>query len=278
MTLGSLHYITCCNQPENQSVVEYSRAQCGLTQVPTDIPPTVQKVYLHFNNITKIDKGAFSYLTRCTFLNVQNNELTHLRRGMFDGLQALEGLVLSSNHIETIKARTFLHLKSCTHLWLKENRLTHIRSDMFKGLQSLNKLILSQNTIFKIQPGSFADLILLNALILSKNRLKTLEGNVFRSPHQTNLYLEINGNPFLCDCRMCWIKQGQREEWLSVHYTGNNGSELYKPECVNYPGVDWDDISLTCPEVGKQYMLYNINFGFFSLAIFEWFNLLLLHY
>ena len=57
---------------------------------------------------------------------------------------------------------------------------------------------------------------------------------------------------------MCWIKQGEREEWLSVHDTLQNGTEIDKPECVNYPGVDWDDISLTYAEVGKQYMPYNI--------------------
>ena len=258
MTLGFLYYVTCSNQPGNQSLVEYKRAQCGLTQVPKDIPPTAKKVYLHLNKIKTINKGAFSYLTHCTFLNLQNNELTHLRRGMFDGLQALEQLVLSSNSIETIEKGSFLHLTSCTWLSLNENKLTHIQSDMFKGLQSLNKLMLSQNNVSKIEPGTFTDLTQLKALLLSKNYLVTLDRSVFRSPHQTSLYLKINDNPLLCDCRVCWIKQGEQDEWLSVHDTLTNGTEVDKPECVNYPGIDWHNISLTCSEVGKRYMMCNI--------------------
>ena len=268
MTLGFLHYIFC-DQPENSSFVQnfaddkkvvqrseddkYDKKHCGLTQVPTDIPPKTKEVLLFFNDINEIPYGAFSHLTQCTFLSLQNNKLTHLASGMFDGLQALQVLVLSSNYIADIKTRTFLHLTSCNWLSLKENRLIAIRSNMFVGLQSLKKLVLSQNIIFNIDPGSFVNLIKLSTLLLSKNYLTTLDRNVFRSLNLTSLYLKINDNPLLCDSRLCWIKQGEREEWLLIHDTDRNGTELYKPQCVNYPGVDWDDISLTCPAVGKRH-------------------------
>ena len=268
MTLGFLHYIFC-DQPENSSFIQsftndkkvvqrseddkYDKKHCGLTQVPTDIPPTAKEVSLYFNDINEIPYGAFSHLTQCTFLSLQNNKLSHLASGMFDGLRALQVLVLSSNYIAKIETETFLHLTSCTWLSLKENRLITIRSNMFVGLQSLKKLILSQNIIFKIEPGSFANLIQLSTLLLSKNYLTTLDRKVFSSLNLTSLYLKINGNPLLCDSKLCWIKQGEREEWLLIHDTDINGTELYKPQCVNYPGVDWDDISLTCPAVGKRH-------------------------
>ena len=268
MTLGFLHYIFC-NQPENSSFIQsftndkkvvqrseddkYDKKLFGLIQVPTDIPPMAKEVLLFFNDINEIPYGAFSHLTQCTFLSLQNNKLTHLASGMFDGLRALQVLVLSSNYIAKIEMGTFLHLTSCTWLSLKENRLIVIRSNMFVGLQSLKKLILSQNIIFNIEPGSFANLIKLSTLLLSKNYLTTLDRKVFRSLNLTSLYLKINGNPLLCDSRLCWIKQGEREEWLLIHNTDINRTELYKPECVNYPGVDWDDIRLVCPAVGKQH-------------------------
>ena len=268
MTLGFLHSVSC-NQPENSSFVQnfeddkkvvqrsedykYDKKHFGLIQVPTDIPPKAKEVLLYFNDINEIPYGAFSHLTQCTFLSLQNNKLTHLASGMFDGLQALQVLVLSSNYIGDIKTGTFLLLTSCTWLSLKENRLIAIRSHMFFGLLSLKKLVLSQNIIFNIDPGSFLNLIKLSTLLLSKNYLTTLDRKVFHSLNLTSLFMKINGNPLLCDSRLCWIKQGEREEWLLIHNMDINGMELYKPQCVNYPGVDWDDISLTCPVVGKQH-------------------------
>ena len=60
MTLGFLHYTTC-DHPENSSFIQsfeddrkvvqrtaddkYGKTRCGLTQVPTDIPPKSKKVF-----------------------------------------------------------------------------------------------------------------------------------------------------------------------------------------------------------------------------------------
>ena len=130
MTLGFLHYIFC-DQPENSSFIQsfaddkkvvqrsedykYDKTHCGLTQVPTDIPLKTKRVLLFINNINEIPYGAFSHLTQCTFLSLQNNKLTHLASGMFDGLQALQVLVLSSNYIADIKTGTFLEKSKSRH-------------------------------------------------------------------------------------------------------------------------------------------------------------------
>ena len=165
MTFAFLQYVTCFKQSKESSFVQsfedvkrtmdntYDRAKSGLTHIPRDIPPKAKYVYLYLNNIKKIPNRAFSHLQQCKILSLQNNKLSQLKRGMLEGLQALQQLVLSSNYIRTIEARAFLHLTSCTWLSLKENRLTYIRSDIFEGLESLNTLILSQNIIFKIEPG-----------------------------------------------------------------------------------------------------------------------------
>ena len=41
----------------------------------------------------------------------------------------------------------------------------------------------------------------------------------------------------------------------------DNGEFVWgKPKCVNYPGVDWDDLTLTCTESGALSFRFHSDF------------------
>ena len=60
------------------------------------------------------------------------------------------------------------------------------------------------------------------------------------------LRLKLHNNPFTCDERMQWIKDGEANGWLRV--AGVWGSKIF---CENFPGVDWDDVHL--PKYNSRY-------------------------
>ena len=57
---------------------------------------------------------------------------------------------------------------------------------------------------------------------------------------KTRLILLLDGNPFDCDFRLCWIKKGQEEGWIEFL------TDDWEPDCVNYPDEAWTDVDLDC--------------------------------
>ena len=172
------------------------------------------------------------------------NRLTHIRTSMFQGLRLLKDLDLRSNKISDIDPGAFLSLQQCTDLWLPYNKLTCLRAGTFKGLVSLDLLDLHSNQISFIEDETFSHLPLIRVLYLSNNRLVTLMGEQWVIQSQ-NLFLVLSGNPLQCNSRICWIKQAERDgrvKWKK---------SCHKPECVNYSGVHWDDVTLACDTSGK---------------------------
>ena len=159
---------------------------------------------------------------------------------MFEGLLSLQKLSLSDNNITDIESGSFSPLTKCIQLWLKNNKLTQFRMGMFAGLDSLEALILTKHLIYDIEDGSFANLKQLRRLFVNENKLRFLDKNTFEIPFQTNLTLLIERNSLQCNWRMCWIKHGEQERWITLTL-----GTYVKPSCLNYPGIHWNEIDFT---------------------------------
>ena len=75
------------------------------------------------------------------------------------------------------------------------------------------------------------------------------------------LHLSLDGNPLHCDERMTWIKIGQEEGWIEFD------DSYSPPECENYPGVPWNNITLPGNTSGKTSGLFlsQIDLFYFTL-------------
>ena len=70
---------------EYTAIYEYYNNDCGLTEIPTDIPSGAYQVWLDGNQIANIEARALSHLAHCTFLVLDRNKLTNIRVDMWDG-------------------------------------------------------------------------------------------------------------------------------------------------------------------------------------------------
>ena len=188
---------------------------------------------------------------------------------MFIGLDSLQELTLSSNQIASIEARSFNGLSNLETLWLDSNNLAELRYDMFLRLDKLRRIALNMNNISSVNGGVFTGLLNLKILDLDDNSIAELRSDSFRgidtltqiwlfnnklSTFESSVFtglprplqLTLGRNPDLqCDTRLCWLKEGEKEGWITWISFQNRPLE---PECSD--GTQWKNLNLDCPDEG----------------------------
>ena len=69
---------------------------------------------------------------------------------------------------------------------------------------------------------------------------------------RTRQILLLDGNPFTCDFRLCWIQRGQEEGWIEFL------TDDWEPDCVNYPDEAWSNVDLDCEVADELAVAMNI--------------------
>ena len=128
-----------------------------------------------------------------------------------------------------------MHLNKCRILFLDNNKLGNIQPGMFDGLSALEKLSLTRSNIVAIESGSFKSLENINELYLNENHLTTLRKDLFVSIPLKSRYLGLGYNPLHCDRRICWLRQGEEDNWIFFYWSSDY------PECAN--GDDWAEVN-----------------------------------
>lgn len=78
--------------------------------------------------------------------------------------------------------------------------------DAFDGVENLEMLELSNNQALKhIDTNVFNNLYSLSSLILSNNSFESLEIDLITKYKKFDLYLDVRGNPFNCNCSLEWL-------------------------------------------------------------------------
>lgn len=164
----------------------------------------VKRLELSNNALVYISKGLFDSLNNLRYLNLANNPLTNLAAGTFRGLYKLEELNLSGNKLKQLTYGLFHFSPRIIHLTLDNTYIDVIHNTELLGLKDLQSLRIRNNTLLKeIEPYVLVDTPFIKHLDIRGNNLVFLPLSLSNLTHLQ--YLNIERNPWGCDCRMVWF-------------------------------------------------------------------------
>ncbi|XP_060077983.1 insulin-like growth factor-binding protein complex acid labile subunit [Ylistrum balloti] len=191
-----------------------------LYDIPTGIPPTVERLYLSHNYIDTINSSRFGFLPNLKELYLQNNKIIKLQQYAFHGENTprMSTLKLDNNVISSLEKWSFYNLTNLGSLYLENNYIKMIDENAFFGCTSVtfvgldsNKLerIPSLGTLLGLQslyipanviknatfPVEYRNLTQLKNIGLSNNKVTTLENRTFEALNTTSVVkLELSRN------------------------------------------------------------------------------------
>ncbi|XP_038077299.1 uncharacterized protein LOC119745146 [Patiria miniata] len=181
----------------------------------------LEELTLDRNRLSDIPEDLFLYTENLLSLSLMDNSLTVLSRNVFEGLEQTVSLNLAGNEFTNLfnfssGADSPLLLPAIKNLYLNSNWLTDVPDiRMFSNLEILN---LSDNAIREMEPYAFNGTSL-RLLYLNDNLLTTMSYENFQFLPALEV-VTITGNPWVCDCRMFWIRDPEGEDlaWRSALY------------------------------------------------------------
>ena len=128
-------------------------------------------------------------------LSLNDQSITALAAGDFDGLTALVTIFLYNNDLDTLPDDVFDGLTALNRLDLDNNSLTALHADVFDGVPALFALFLNDNLLTTLPDDVFDGMTKLVTLSLSDNLLTTLPDDVFEPLTSLTDRLYLEGNP-----------------------------------------------------------------------------------
>lgn len=224
--MGTLVIAKLCSELSSTAIDALSLRKMKLVTLTNTTFRGLQETNLTFldlsgNGMGKIEKGSFLWLSRLETLILVDNNIKHLTKDTFQGLEGLKKLQLTkalvkshTSAIPIIDDFSFQPLSSLESLILQRTAVREITEQTFTGLTSLKELDMSWSTypslrditnktfvslagsqlrklnltgtaINHISPGGFSVLGNLSTLLLDSNFIKqTLTGKEFEGLDQ----------------------------------------------------------------------------------------------
>ena len=119
---------------------------CDLwNNLPDEKKPTIKRIVLDGNYLTKLTRDSFAGLYSLVALSVEENYLTQLPSNIFTGLALLQTIYLSKNNLKELPSNIFAGLRFLQRIYLNDNYLEQLAPNTFAGLNALIKLSLAGN-------------------------------------------------------------------------------------------------------------------------------------
>ena len=132
-------------------------------------------------------------------------------------------LSLDYSRLEDLPRAGLASLKKLKALYIWQNKFTDVRGDMWQGLESLEKLHLADMNIASLDAGDLYNLPKIGQIWLMRTKVTMLSEGLFDAElypetdgHPANLTLHLRRAPLECDRRLCWMKRGERDGWLTL--------------------------------------------------------------
>ncbi|TRZ01622.1 hypothetical protein DNTS_022974 [Danionella cerebrum] len=187
-----------------------------LTQMPENLPVSVQSLRLHDNQISKLPKGAFRGMHDLNVLELSANPIANsgIDPEAFDGMAtlylriaeskltaipknlppSLNELHLDYNKIDRVESEDFLRLKNLQRLWLDFNQIKSVENGSFAPIPRIREVHLNNNNLKKVPPG-LNTLKYLQVMYLHANSIGSIGVNDFcpsRTRAKKALYTRIS--------------------------------------------------------------------------------------
>lgn len=162
-----------------------------LKEIPANMPPSLQELRIHENEITKVKKHAFDNLSQVYALEMGGNPLKNsgIDSGAFKGLKKLSFMRLSNTALTAIPKDL---PSSLSEIHLDGNKISRVKADSLKGLHNLVRLGLSFNEIASVDNGSLDNAPYLRELHLDNNALIKVPAGLADHRYIQVVYLHNN--------------------------------------------------------------------------------------
>ncbi|XP_036695840.1 biglycan isoform X2 [Balaenoptera musculus] len=171
----------------------------GLKAVPKEISPDTTLLDLQNNDISEIRKDDFKGLQHLYALVLVNNKISKIHEKAFSPLRKLQKLYISKNHLVEIPPNL---PSSLVELRIHDNRIRKVPKGVFSGLrnmncidlpETLNELHLDHNKIQAIELEDLLRYSKLYRLGLGHNQIRMIEnGSLSFLPTLRELHLDNN--------------------------------------------------------------------------------------
>ena len=148
------------------------------------------------NNLKKLKAKTFIDNPTLELLYLKFNQIHYVSPDAFLGLKNLLVMDLSSNKIKNIEHGTFHNLYKLINLDISLNSIDYLNEDIFEHLQSLRQLILAKNNFKTLNPQIFDPLMSLQYINISFNKspIVFIEGKLFKQNKKLNQVFLISNN------------------------------------------------------------------------------------
>ena len=171
--------------PYNQITKIWQRAFYSLADL--------QYLYLDVNRITTLDSQTFYYNTRLIQLSLSRNSITDIHPSTFQENIKLERIIVDSNKIISLHPDLFKNNVELNSVNFKGNSITDIHPSTFRNNRRVYFVNLSGNKIISIDPESFSENRNLQIVQLENNSISDVHPSAFRNNSRLR-HLDISRN------------------------------------------------------------------------------------
>ncbi|KAL3847368.1 hypothetical protein ACJMK2_018290 [Sinanodonta woodiana] len=179
--------------PQNLSRTVYFQNQY-LEAYHLDIPPNIFRRYLNLNFNQIQDLRTYTFRGFLQMLTLKGNRLTHLANSTFN-LTGLQHLDLSENQLLRLPRGVFQNMNTLLHLDISYNRLRQLVAGTFDDLVNLKYLYLANNSITDLEKGIFSKLRNLTEIHLEGNLISFIDTNALPIDSVVLNQVDLSQNP-----------------------------------------------------------------------------------
>ena len=152
-----------------------------------------KELWLNNNSLSDLQPGAFEGLTNLKNLLLFQNKFTELRQDVFVGLHSLLYVDLRLNLLTSFQSDVFRGLTKLLNLALDFNKFAELKSGIFDGLENVQEIDVDHGSLEKVEVNVFKAHMYVSELDLDHNKISELQPGVFNGlSHLEELELDHN--------------------------------------------------------------------------------------